>query len=126
MTPKPRPHRKYGGQPGNLNALKHGLYARFYSQDTCNTLQKWELKDLIGEVQLLRVSIEKVAGILLLSDEPVMEMVAMLNALSRSAVAIMTLVKSHFLLNTAEDPVYIAWDDITHEREFFTDGVPPE
>jgi hypothetical protein len=118
--------RNAGGQPGNRNALKHALYARLYSEKTRDTLQKWEIKDYIGEAHLLRVSIDRVAEILLLKDVPVMEMVAMLNALSRTAKTVTTLIRSHFLLNTSDDPVYIAWDDITHEREFFKDGVPPE
>ena len=122
MTPK----RQSGGQPGNRNSLKHALYARHYSEETKDFLRKWDVKDYIGEAHLLRASIDKIAGILLSKDVPVMETVALVNALSHASRTFTTLVSRHLLLNTGDDPVYIAWDDITHEREFFTDGVPPE
>jgi hypothetical protein len=118
--------RKPGAPLGNTNALKHGLYAKHYSEKVIDSLQKWDVKDYIGETHLLRVSIDKIAGILLSKDVPVMEMVAMLNALARASQTVTALVSRHLFLNTSEDPVYVAWDDITHEHEFFTDGVPPE
>jgi len=126
QSPPARPRRKGGGQPGNRNALKHALYARHYPQDTMDILLKWDVKDYIGEAHLIRASIDRVAEILLLEDVSVMEKVAMLNALAYATRTFTALVNRHMLLNTNDDPIYIAWDDITHEREFFTDGVPPE
>jgi hypothetical protein len=55
-----------------------------------------------------------------------METVTMVNAISRASRTFTTLVSRHLLLNTGDDPIYLAWDDITHEEEFFTDGAPPE
>jgi hypothetical protein len=118
--------RKIGGQPGNRNALKHALYARHYSAETKDFLLKWDLKDYIGEAHLIRVSMDTIAEVLLSKDVPVMEKVAMVNALSRASRTVTALVSRHLLLNTGDDPVYIAWDDITYEHEFFTDGAPPE
>jgi len=126
QSPPARPRRKGGGQPGNRNALKHALYARHYPEETMDILLKWDVKDYIGEAHLMRDCIDRVAEILLLKDVPVMEKVAMLNALTHAVRSVPALVGRHLLLNTNDDPVYIAWDDITHEREFFTDGVPPE
>ena len=122
----PNPRRKGGGQPGNRNALKHALYARHFPEDIKGTLLKWDVKDFIGEALLIRVSIDRVAEILLLRDVPVMETVAMLNALTHASQTFTTMINRHFLLNTSDNPIYIAWDDVTHEQEFFTDGVPPE
>jgi len=125
-NPGPPARRKSGAPPGNKNALKHALYARHYSEEIKGSLRIWDVKDYIGEVHLLRVGIDKIAGILLSEDVPVMETVAMLNALAHASRTVTALVSRHLFLNTGDDPVYIAWDDITHEREFFTDGAPPE
>jgi len=38
MLPRPKVKRKSGGQPGNINALKHGFYSRRFT--------KLEIKDL--------------------------------------------------------------------------------
>jgi len=90
-------------------------------------LLTWDIKDYIGEVHLLRASMDKMAEVLLDQKEiPAAEKVAMLNAIARASSTLSLLVHRHFLLNTRDDPVYIAWEDITHEREFFKDGVPPE
>jgi len=121
-----RPRRKGGGQPGNRNALKHGLYARLYPPETMDILLKWDVKDYIGEALLMRTAIDRVAEILLLEDVSVLEKVAMLNALTRAVRSVPALVSRHLLLNTYDDPLYKAWDDTTYEHEFFTDGVPPE
>ncbi|MFA5876643.1 MAG: hypothetical protein WC901_08200 [Candidatus Margulisiibacteriota bacterium] len=118
--------RKFGGQPGNRNALKHALYARHYSEETKDFLRKWDVKDYIGEAHLIRVSMDTIAELLLSEDVPAMEKVAMVNALSRASRTVTALVSRHLILNTGDDPIYIAWDDITHEHEFFTDGAPPE
>jgi len=118
--------RKRGAPLGNKNALKHALYVRHYSPEAKDILRKWDVKDYIGEAHLLRISIDKIAEHLLSKDVPVMEMVAMVNALARASRTVTTLISRHLLLNTGDDPIYIAWDDITYEHEFFTDGAPPE
>lgn len=119
--------RKVGGQPGNRNALKHALYARHYSPDTKKFLLTWDVRDYIGEAHLLRASMDNMAGILMTKTEiSDSERVAMLNAISKASSTYSLLVQRHFLLNTSEDPVYLAWEDVTHEREFFTDGEPPQ
>lgn len=123
----PKSTRKPGAPPGNRNALKHALYSRHYPEGTKKILLTWDIKDYIGEVHLLRASMDKMAEVLLdQKDIPAAEKVAMLNAIARASSTLSLLVHRHFLLNTRDDPVYIAWEDITHEREFFNDGVPPE
>jgi hypothetical protein len=123
--PAPPRKRKGGGQPGNRNALKHALYARHYTAEVKGILKTWDVKDYIGETQLIRVGIDKIAEILLSEEVSVMEKVAMLNSLARASRTVTSLVNRHMLMNSDDDPIYIAWDDITHEREFFTDGEPP-
>jgi hypothetical protein len=117
---------KCGAPLGNRNALKHALYARHYTPEAKDYLRKWDPKDYLAEAHLLRIGLDKIAGILLSKEVSVMETAAMVNALTRASQTYTTVVSRHLLLNTGDDPVYVAWDDVTHEREFFTDGVPPE
>ena len=52
--------RKRGGQPGNLNALKHGFYSRLFREpeiadlDTLAMLESVGVDDLRGEVVMMR------------------------------------------------------------------------
>ena len=127
MTSTPKPPRKRGAPLGNRNALKHSLYARYYNQQTRDTLLNWDVKDHIGEAHLLRAGMDRVAEELLAQkDIPSEKKVAMLNVIARASSTFSLIISRHFLLNTTENPVYIAWEDITHEREFFKDGEPPE
>jgi hypothetical protein len=122
------PSRKRGAPYGNRNALKHALYSRHYPEATRKKLLNWDVKDYIGEVQLLRASIDQLADILWKDDAQSSdkERVAMLNAISRASATLSLLVHRHYLLNTTDNPVYLAWDDVVRERDFFEDGVPPE
>ena len=52
--------RKRGGQPGNLNALKHGFYAGGMTRDEVKGLAKIG-EGLMDEINLLRVFIRRVA-----------------------------------------------------------------
>ena len=126
QAPSPRPRRKGGGQPGNRNALKHALYAKYYSEETKKILLKSETIDFIAEAQLLRASMDTLARILLVQkDLPVADKVAMLNGIVRASNTMSLLVHRHRLLNTSEDPVYIAWEDTLRELEFFTEETLP-
>jgi hypothetical protein len=46
-------NRKRGGQPGNLNALKHGFYSKHFQKSELKDLE--EIGDLQEEIQMLRV-----------------------------------------------------------------------
>ena len=123
----PRPRRKVGGQPGNRNALKHALYARYFPDDMKKTFVKWETTDYIGEIQLLRASMDRMASVLLVQDDlPVDQKVAMINGICRASSTLSLLVQRNRALNLHDDPVYTAWEDTTCELSFFTDGKPPE
>ncbi len=49
--------RKRGGQPGNRNALKHGLYSRFFLPDEKKSLENESLGKLDDEIELLQAYI---------------------------------------------------------------------
>ena len=52
--------RKRGGQPGNLNALKHGFYSRNFKPSETEALEAASLEGLHSEIVLLRVMIRRV------------------------------------------------------------------
>lgn len=51
--------RKPGAQPNNRNAYKHGFYSRFFTSLEGRSLSKIPLTDMIGEIGLLRVNVER-------------------------------------------------------------------
>jgi hypothetical protein len=127
QPPPPRLKRKIGAQPGNRNALKHALYARYFPEEMKKTFVEWETTDYIGEIQLLRASMDKMASLLLIqNDLPVAQKVAMINGICRASSTLSLLVQRNRALNLHNDPVYTAWDDTTRELSFFADGKPPE
>ena len=54
------PARKRGAPPKNTNALKHGLYAKHFTPADRENLGKMSPMDSVHEVQLLRLTLEKV------------------------------------------------------------------
>jgi hypothetical protein len=127
QPPNHKSRRKGGGQPGNRNALKHALYAQYFPDEMKKTFVKWDTTDYVGEIQLLRASMDKMAAVLLVqADIPVAEKVAMVNGICRSSSTLSLLVQRHRALNLHEDPVYTAWEDTTNDLSFFSDGKPPE
>jgi len=60
MKKKRKPSgRKPGGQSGNKNALRHGFYAKEFTPDENNRLDKQESVDVQAEIALLRVCISR-------------------------------------------------------------------
>ena len=60
MKPKPDFKRKPGGQPGNLNAFKHGLYSRRYKKLEISDLSAALQNNLEDEIALLRIIMRRV------------------------------------------------------------------
>jgi hypothetical protein len=68
---KPR-QRKRGGQPGNVNALKHGRYSRRLSEPSAEA-------DLEEEIILLRTLVRRISE---MAEGPDVELAALLKALN--------------------------------------------
>ena len=60
MLPKLNIKRKSGGQPGNLNAFKHGFYSRRFRALELSDLSEVLTDNLDDEIALLRVIIRRV------------------------------------------------------------------
>jgi hypothetical protein len=104
------PPRKHGAQPGNKNALKHGLYARHYPEEFKRSFLKWELDDYAAEIQLLRVSMDKIAERMLRPNPDQEALSVQVNALSNAVTSLVNASRQHILFNSRESPVLIAWE----------------
>jgi len=59
MTPQAETGRKQGGQPGNKNAMRHGFYAKRFTDEEAERLDKQGPTDVQAEIALLRVCLDK-------------------------------------------------------------------
>jgi hypothetical protein len=55
----PSEKRKRGGQLNNKNAFKHGFYSKHFREFENTALDEIEPTDLTGEIDLMRVNIER-------------------------------------------------------------------
>jgi hypothetical protein len=77
--------RKQGAQPGNTNAVTHGLYSRRFTEGEIEMIGLMETyRDVSSEISLVRVAIGRVIA-QLQSGMDIDQSVALLNAIARSA-----------------------------------------
>ena len=57
--PAKKPRRKPGGQPGNLNALKHGFYSRNFQPDEREDLEASLAEGISSEIKMMRIVIRR-------------------------------------------------------------------
>jgi hypothetical protein len=102
--PSGEPPRQRGAQPGNLNALKHGFYSRYFKANEIAAIQDLPTDDLSEEIAALRVIIRR---ILQLSADvnDVNTGLRLLSTLSAAAAQLSGLVKvqSLYLQSSAND-----------------------
>ena len=92
------------GKSGNTNALKHGLYARRYKPDEIKDLRKMPFDDLRQEIALLRVTLNRLAGLLEQSPDDETK-IKYTNAATNAALAIGTLIRAHSILAGTYTPL---------------------
>lgn len=63
MTHNPT-DRKRGGQPGNVNAFRHGMYSKFLKPEERRKREGSQRADLAEEIQLVRVIIHRIISTL--------------------------------------------------------------
>ena len=65
-TPSPvsEPKRKRGGQPGNGNALRHGLYSKYFTEAEMQSLDENIKGEFHDEIALARIQVGRLAEIL--------------------------------------------------------------
>jgi hypothetical protein len=92
-TPKCR----RGGQPGNLNALKHGYYSRHFSKMELKDLDAMLENGLDSEIRMLRVSIRRLFE-LTQENEDVEIGLRLLTVLGNTASRLANLLRTEALL----------------------------
>ena len=89
-----QPKRNRGGQAGNKNATRHGFYARNLGVISPSKLDEFELRNLMGEVAMLKDYMVKIYNRNLDSDDPII-LAETLRALSLAGVAVSRLLLVH-------------------------------
>ncbi len=100
---KPRT-RKPGGQPGNLNAYKHGFYSRDFPKNDLADLDSLEFTGLLDEIKLLRVHIRRLTELGSQSDDFAVAL-NLLRGLCLACSCINRLIKTQHFLGGSTDPV---------------------
>jgi hypothetical protein len=89
--------RRRGGQPGNLNALKHGFYSHYFKANEIKAIQELREDDLRQEIAALRVIIRRILQ-LSMDIEDVNTGLRLLSTLSAAAAQLSGLVKVQSLI----------------------------
>jgi hypothetical protein len=104
--------KKRGAQPGNNNALHHGLYSTAYQSRASRTLDEFPASDLTAEIELIRVMtarfVESVHSGAQLDPET---QLSALRAVTLSVQAISSLLRLQALRSSASK-----FGDITEEQ----------
>jgi len=104
MSSSPRSSsRKVGGQPGNLNAYKHGFYAREFPKKDLADLDSVEFTGLLDEIKLLRVHIRRLVELNRQSDD-FTDALNLLRGLCLACSCINRLIKTQHILLGSTDP----------------------
>ena len=89
--------RRRGGQPGNLNALKHGFYARHYSADELAALDANTEPALTDVIHVVQVQIRRVLD-LSHNQTDIADATATLAALGAASIRLASLLRTqHYL-----------------------------
>jgi len=94
--------KKRGAQPGNLNALSHGFYARAFQPDEVTDLDTLLATGLNDEITMLRVVTRRVLALAQESDDLDKTMNA-LGALGMASTRLAGLLKTQRLLGNASN-----------------------
>ncbi len=108
--------RKRGGQPGNLNALKHGFYSKHFQKSELKDLE--EIGDLQEEIQMMRVVTRRLLQAAKTCKD-VGELSNLLNTLGLASTRVAGLMKAQKFLGGDQDNtldvISAAIDDVLKE-----------
>ena len=99
MLRKPDVKRKSGGQPGNLNAFKHGFYSRRFTKLEIRHLDIILSNDLTDEIALTRVLLRRYFYLANKQAKTLEEWTIIINICGVIATRLSGLVRTQFLLS---------------------------
>ena len=123
----PSPKRRRGGQPGNINALKHGFYTRRFTSSDLDGVASTDFNSLMEEIAIIRLYTRRLIEL----DQSVeIDQVAnILRILCLASLTITRLVKtSHYLtLNagSSDGELHQALEQLTHFLNLDRADPPP-
>jgi hypothetical protein len=119
------------GKPGNTNALKHGLYAKRFTNEERKRLKQMPPNSIETEIALLRVIIDRAADALEKAQknlEPVQPLTdpaaftayaKILASHTAALIALNTLIRTHALLTGDYNPIDQALDEALDAEPFY-------
>ncbi|MRR35652.1 hypothetical protein EG829_13430 [bacterium] len=103
---------KRGGQPGNNNAVKHGLFASYYSRDELHKLANLKPNDLEEEISLLQVLMKRVfIGMQRVAS--LMDYLKAVRVLARAGACLDRIRRIRYLMVVAVDPMAQAYKQLS-------------
>jgi len=99
MLPKPNIKRKSGGQPGNLNAFKHGFYSRRFRTLELSDLSTVLTDNLDDEIALLRVIMRRVFELADTDAETLDDWQMALSTLGAAATRVAGMLRIQFMIS---------------------------
>ncbi len=112
----PLSKRSRGGQPGNINALKHGFYTRRFNQADLAGVESTDYNGLMDEIAIIRIYARRLIE---LDDQPdsITQVANILRILCLASLTITRLVKTSQYLklhgNMEETELHKALQDLT-------------
>lgn len=99
------------GKTGNTNALKHGLYAKQFTDAERKLLKQMPESDLRQEIALLRVVVDRVLTAFAAIEDDADALAKTATALTAAVLALNTTMRTHALLSGDYSPLADADDE---------------
>ena len=115
--------RKRGAQPGNTNALKHGLYAQHFTKAQRLKLKRMPAADLTFEIAALRTVAEEILAALKQNNADPDVLAKLANSLTNAMTTIAHLSRTHALLSGGDNALAAAIEEALND---FDPYQPPE
>ena len=90
-------NRRHGGQPDNKNALKHGLYARHYSEAERRALKDMPPLESLSEIHMLRTQLDGLISLIETCEDEDRK-VRLYNSLFTGSQRLLTAMRTHAVL----------------------------
>jgi hypothetical protein len=96
MTRTPSKRRR-GAQPGNRNAIRHGLYARHYTDSQRRLLGDMPPLESLNEIHMLRIGLDGVLSLILTCEDQDRK-IKLYNALFSGTQRLLSAMRTHAVL----------------------------
>ena len=103
------------GSKGNLNALKHGLYAKSFTKSDLAAIRKMPIDDLIHEIATTRLVISRILKDFIKSDTL---------AYSSAIASLVTCINTHAMLTGNYTPLNNALEEALDDISPYTAKEP--